>query len=126
MKNFLEFSDLQEKKVDIAQRRKQARRMRVLARSAAFKMRKKRSLMRVRDTAKIAKVARKKTIQRFRLKLYHNYNDLAISAKVKADQRVMQRYGRRIDKISKKLAMKLKRAEPERVKKFRAAQREEE
>ena len=108
MKNFLEFSDLQEKKVDIAQRRKQARRMRVLARSAAFKMRKKRSLIRVRDTAKIAKVARKKTIQ------------------VKADQRVMQRYGRRIDKISKKLAMKLKRAEPERVKKFRAAQREEE
>ena len=82
--------------------------------------------MRVRDTAKIAKVARKKTIQRFRLKLYPNYNDLAISAKVKADQRVMQRYGRRIDKISKKLAMKLKRAEPERVKKFRAAQREEE
>ena len=126
MKNFLEFSDLQEKKVDIAQRRKQARRMRVLARSAAFKMRKKRSLMRVRDTAKIAKVARKKTIQRFRFKLYPNYNDLAISAKVKADQRVMQRYGRRIDKISKKLAMKLKRAEPERVKKFRAAQREEE
>jgi hypothetical protein len=34
----------------------------------------------------------------------------------------MQRFGRRIDKVAKRRAKKLMAAEPERVKKFRAAQ----
>ncbi len=58
----------------------------------------------------------------FRNKLYPNYNDMSISAKVKADQIVMQRFGQKIDKIAKRTAMKLRAAEPERVQKFRASQ----
>lgn len=127
MKTFSEHSDLQEQEykrtASLTQRRKLARRMRMLSKQAGFKMKKKRTLMRVRDTAKLTKVARKEAIKRFRNKAYPNYNDLSISARVKADQIVMQRFGKRIDKVAKKQARKLRAAEPERVKKFRASQR---
>ena len=126
MKTFSEHSDLQEQEykrtATITQRRKLARRMRMLSKQAGFKMKKKRTLMRVRDTAKLTKVARKEVIKMFRNKAYPNYNDLSISARVKADQIVMQRFGKRIDKVAKKQARKLRAAEPERVKKFRASQ----
>ena len=65
---------------------------------------------------------RKQAIRMFRKKAFPNYNDLSISARVKADQVVMQRFGKKIDKMAKKQARKLKAAEPERVKKFRASQ----
>ena len=78
--------------------------------------------MRVRDTAKITKSARKQTIKLFRNKAFPNYNSLSIAASVKADQVIMQRFGRRIDKGAKRKARKLMAAEPDRVKKFRAAQ----
>jgi hypothetical protein len=124
MKTFSEHSDLEEykKTADITQRRKQARRMRLLSKQSGFKMKKKRTLMKVRDVGKITKSARKQTIKMFRNKLYPNYNDMSISAKVKADQIVMQRFGQKIDKIAKRTAMKLRAAEPERVQKFRASQ----
>ena len=124
MKKFSEHSDLEEykKTADITQRRKQARRMRLLSKQSGFKMKKKRSLMRVRDTAKITKSARKQTIKMFRKKAYPNYDDMSVSARVKADQVVMKRFGQRIDKITKRAAMKLRAAEPARVKKFRASQ----
>ena len=124
MKKFSEHSDLEEykKTADITQRRKQARRMRLLSKQSGFKMKKKRTLMRVRDTAKITKSARKQTIKMFRKKAYPNYDDMSVSARVKADQVVMKRFGQRIDKITKRAAMKLRAAEPARVKKFRASQ----
>jgi hypothetical protein len=124
MKTFSEHSDLEEykKTADITQRRKQARRMRLLSKQSGFKMKKKRTLMKVRDVGKITKSAKKQTIKMFRNKLYPNYNDMSISAKVKADQIVMQRFGQKIDKIAKRTAMKLRAAEPERVQKFRASQ----
>ena len=124
MKTFSEHSDLEEykKTADVTQRRKQARRMRLISKQSGFQMKKKRTLMKVRDTSKITKSARKQTIKMFRKKAYPNYDDMSISAKVKADQVVMQRFGKKIDKITKKAAMKLRAAEPERVKKFRASQ----
>jgi hypothetical protein len=124
MKTFSEHSDLEEykKTADITQRRKQARRMRLLSKQSGFKMKKKRTLMKVRDVGKITKSARKQTIKMFRKKAFPNYDDMSISAKVKADQIVMQRFGQKIDKIAKKTAMKLRAAEPERVQKFRASQ----
>ena len=124
MKTFSEHSDLEEykKTADVIQRRKQGRRMRMLSRQSGFKMKKKRTLMKVRDTSKITKSARKQTIKMFRKKAYPNYDDMSISAKVKADQVVMQRFGKKIDKITKRAAMKLRAAEPARVKKFRASQ----
>ena len=96
--------------------------MRLLSKQSGFKMKKKRSLMRVRDTAKITKSARKQTIKMFRKKAYPNYDDMSVSARVKADQVVMKRFGQKIDKITKRAAMKLRAAEPARVKKFRASQ----
>ena len=124
MKTFLEHSDLEEykKTADVIQRRKQGRRMRLLSKQSGFQMKKKRTLMKVRDTSKITKSARKQTIKMFRKKAYPNYDDMSISAKVKADQVVMQRFGKKIDKITKRVAMKLRAAEPARVKKFRASQ----
>jgi len=123
MKTFSEHSDLEEfKTVNITQRRKQARRMRLLSKQSGFQMKKKRTLMKTRDTAKITKSARKQTIKMFRNKLYPDYNSMSISAKVKADQKVMQRFGQKIDKITKRAVIKLKAAEPDRVKKFRASQ----
>ena len=118
------FLDLNEKvygkKVSIAQRRKQARRMRMLSKQTAFKMKKKRTMMRVRSAEKIGKAARKQTINKFRLKVYPNYHSMSMMAKIKADQIVMQRFGKRIEKISKRAAIKLRQGEHDRVKKFRA------
>ena len=124
MKTFSEHSDLEEykKTADITQRRKQARRMRLLSKQSGFKMKKKRTLMKVRDVGKITKSAKKQTIKMFRNKLYPNYNDMSISAKVKADQIVMQRFGQKIDKVSKKVAMKLKSKEAERVANLKASE----
>ena len=115
------FSDLYEKKVDIAQRKKQARRMARLAKSSAFQRKKQRSLLKPRDTAKLTVVARKKTIQKFRDKFYPDYESMAISQKVKIDQNIQQKYGKRIDAISKKTVAKLKSAEKERVAQARKA-----
>ena len=115
------FSDLYEKKVDIAQRKKQARRMARLAKSSAFQRKKQRSLLKPRDTAKLTVVARKKTIQKFRDKFYPDYESMAISQKVKIDQIIQQKYGKRIDAISKKTVAKLKSAEKERVAQARKA-----
>ena len=115
------FSDLYEKKVDIAQRKKQARRMARLAKSSAFQRKKQRSLLKPRDTAKLTVVARKKTIQKFRDKFYPDYESMAISQKVKIDQIIQQKYGKRIDAISKKTVAKLKSAEKERVPQARKA-----
>ena len=127
MKTFSEHSDLQEQEykrtATITQRRKLARRMRMLSKQAGFKMKKKRTLMRVETQQNSPKLPGKQTIKMFRNKAYPNYNDLSISARVKADQIVMQRFGKRIDKVAKKQARKLRAAEPERVKKFRASQR---
>ena len=115
------FSDLYEKKVDIVQRKKQARRMARLAKSSAFQRKKQRSLLKPRDTAKLTVVARKKTIQKFRDKFYPDYESMAISQKVKVDQIIQQKYGKRIDAISKKMVAKLKSAEKERVAQARKA-----
>ena len=115
------FSDLYEKKVDIAQRKKQARRMARLAKSSAFQRKKQRSLLKPRDTAKLTVVARKKTVQKFRDKFYPDYNSMAMSQKVKVDQLLQQKYGKKIDAISKKMVTKLKSAEKERVAQARKA-----
>ena len=117
------FKELSEKLVDITQRKKAARRMKKLAQSPSFQLKKKKSLLKMRNPAKLAVAARKKTIQSFRNKFYPAYNDMSLQQKVKTDQLLMQKYGNKIDKISKKLAMKLQKDEVSRVKKARDAMR---
>jgi len=118
MKTFSEF--INERVVSVVQRKKQARRMAKMAKSSSFKVKKKKAMLKMRNPAKLAMVARKKTIQMFRDKFYPSYKDMSLQQKVKIDQLVMAKYGKKIDKISKKMAMKLKKTELERIKKARA------
>ena len=116
------FEALSEKLVNVAQRKKQARRMAKLARSPAFQFKKKKAMLKMRNPAKLHMAARKKTIQIFRDKFYPSYDEMPIQQKVIVDQRIMAKYGSKIDKISKKVAMKLKKQELERIKQARKNQ----
>lgn len=124
MKKFVDFSILDEKVVSVVQRKKQARRMAKLARSASFQAKKKRTMMRMRSSAKLLLVAKKQTLMKFRKKLYPNYNEMSMQQKVRADQVVLQRFGPKIDKISQKLAKKLKTKEVERIANLKAPKEE--
>jgi hypothetical protein len=119
------FTDLYEKKVDVIQRKKQARRMAKLAKSPSFQLKKKRALLKFRSADKIDAAARKKTIQQFRDKFFPQYDEMSLQQRSIVDQKLLQKFGAKIDKISKKMAMRLKKDEVERVKQARAAQREE-
>ena len=119
------FTDLYEKKVDVIQRKKQARRMAKLAKSPSFQLKKKRALLKFRSADKIDAAARKKTIQSFRDRFYPQYNEMSLQQRSVVDQKLLQKFGAKIDKISKKMAMRLKKDEVERVKQARAAQRED-
>ena len=121
MKDFKEFD---EAVASVLQRKKLARRMSKMARSPAMKMKKKRAALRMRTPGKLALLARKKTIQKFRDKFFPTYGGMSFQQRVIVDNKIMQKYGAKIDKISKKLLMKLKKTEMERVKKNRAALKE--
>ena len=114
------FIDLYEAVSSVVQRKKQARRMSKMAKSPVIQMKKQRARLKVRSPAKLAILARKKTIQSFRDKFFPQYNDASLQQRVKIDQIIMVRYGKKIDKISKKMFVILKKKELERVKKARA------
>jgi len=118
MKDFKEFN---EAVASVLQRKKLARRMAKMAKMPAIKMKKKRAALRMRTPGKLALLARKKTIQKFRDKFYPTYGGMSLQQRVIVDNRIMQKYGKKIDKVAKKLLMKLKKTEIERVKKARAS-----
>ena len=118
------FRDLYEAVASVVQRKKLARRMAKMAKSSVIQMKKKRAMLRIRNPAKLALLARKKTIQKFRDKFYPSYKEMSLQQRVKVDQMIMQKYGKKIDKISKKVAKQLQKAEVERVKKAKAAQKD--
>lgn len=120
MKNFTELYEGL-KKVDVVQRKKQARRMAKMAKSASFQMKKKKAALRMRNPAKLQVVARKQVIKSFRDKFYPNYDQMSLQQRVVVDQKLNQKYGKKMDKMTKKAVMKLKKLEVERVKKARAA-----
>ena len=119
MKKFKEFY---EAVASVVQRKKMQRRMAKMARSPVTQMKKQRARLKMRSPAKLAILARKKTIQSFRDKFYPGYGDMSLQQRVKVDQMIMQKYGKKIDKISKKAAKILQKQEVERVKKAKAAQ----
>ena len=116
------FKELYEAVASVTQRKKLQRRMAKLAKSPITQMKKRRAALKMRTPAKIAMLARKKTIQLFRDKFYPSYKEMGLQQRVKVDQVIMQKYGVKIDKISKKLAMKLKKGEGERIKKAKESQ----
>ena len=115
------FSDIYEKKVDVVQRKKMARRMSKMAQSAGFQMKKKRALLKRRDTAKLSVLAKKKVTNKYRKKFAPDYKGMSPVQRVVIDQKIQQKFGAKIAKISKKLVTKLRAAEGERVKKAKAA-----
>ena len=121
MKTFSEFISEAPRVVSVSQRRKQARRMAKIARSAVVQAKKKRARLKTRSTAKLAQLARKKTIQKFRDKFYPQYNDASLQQRVKIDQMIMAKHGQKIDKIAKKALVQLRKKEIDRVKQARAA-----
>jgi hypothetical protein len=117
------FSDIHEKSVPLLQRKKMARRMAKMARSAIFKMKKARSALRRKTPEKILALARKKAINMMRKKFYPTYKDMAFAQRIKIDQRIMVQFGKKIDKISKKLAIIIKKGEGARIAKARESQK---
>ena len=116
------FSDIYEKSVPLLQRKKMARRMRKMAKSAIFKMKKAISALRRKTPEKILALARKKAINMIRKKFYPTYKDMAFAQRIKIDQRIMVQFGKKIDKISKKMAMIIKKGEGARIAKAKEAQ----
>jgi hypothetical protein len=116
MKTFKELFEV----MSVQTRKKMGRRMAKLARSPAFQFKKKKAMLKMRNPAKLHIAARKKATQSFRDKFYPSYADMSLQQKVKVDQLIMQKYGKKIDKISKKMALKLRKQEMERIKKARA------
>ena len=121
MKTFSEFISEAPRVVSVSQRKKQARRMAKIARSAVVQAKKKRARLKTRSTAKLAQLARKKTIQKFRDKFYPQYNDASLQQRVKIDQMIMAKHGQKIDKVAKKALVQLRKKELDRVKQARAA-----
>ena len=117
------FKDFYEAVASVVQRKKLQRRMSKMAKSTVVQMKKKRAMLKMRSPAKLAILARKKTIQSFRDKFYPSYGEMSLQQRVKVDQMVMQKYGVKIDKISKKAAKVLQKQEVERVKKAKEAQK---
>ena len=115
------FKELYEVVASVVQRKKLQRRMAKMAKSPVIQMKKQRAMLKVRNPSKLALLARKKTIQSFRDKYYSGYKEMSLAQRVKVDQQIMQKYGVKIDKISKKIAIQLQKLEVERVKKAKAA-----
>ena len=119
------YSDINElKKVNLAQRRKQARRMAKITKTAAFKRKVELSKRRVASPEKIkvkaAKLAKKKVLDKF----YPQYKDMPVAQRVKVDQIVNQRYGAMINKIATKSVKVVKKKELEKVKDARQSKQD--
>ena len=116
--------DFYEAVASVVQRKKMQRRMAKMAKSPVIQLKKQRARLKMRSPAKLAILARKKTIQSFRDKFYPGYGEMSLQQRVKVDQMVMQKYGKKIDKISKKAAKILQKQEVERIKKAKEAQKD--
>jgi len=116
------YSDINElKKVNLAQRRKQARRMAKITKTAAFKRKVELSKRRVASPEKIkvkaAKLAKKKVLDKF----YPQYKDMPVQQRVKIDQMVAAKYGGMINKIATRSVVTVKKNELEKVKQAKQA-----
>ena len=107
--------------VNMMQRRKMARKMRILAKSSAFKAKKARSMLRIATPEKIQMKARKLAKKKIVGKYYPNYKDMSPQMKIKVDQRIASRFGAIIGKIAHRAVKNVRRNEILKVKKARAA-----
>jgi len=107
------------------QRRKMARRMKLLARKSSTKMKKKRNRLKRRSNDALkATAARqaKMTVIKRSLGPGVNYKELPIQKRIQIDQTIVAKKRKVIDKMTQKLLRQLKQKEGERIKTNRAAQ----
>ena len=102
-----------------AQRRKIARRMARLVKTAGFKKKVERSKKKIASFAKqkvkAAKLAKQTVIDKF----FPSYKKMSLPQRVKTDQKIQARYGGMINKLSTKLMRVVKKKEIEKVAAFR-------
>ena len=103
-----------------AQRRKIARRMARLVKTAGFKTKVKRSMLRIASVAKQKVKAAKLAKQQVLDKYFPTYKSMSLPQRVKTDQKIQQRYGGLINKLTVKKMKVVKKKEIEKVKKARA------
>ena len=122
------FTDLYEESVEekkspseiMQQRRKMARRMKLLARKSSTKIKKKRARIKRRDPDALQAIAKRQAKQmviKRSLGPNVNYKELPIQKRIQIDQQIVAKKRKVIDKISKKLLRQLKAGEGERIKK---------
>jgi hypothetical protein len=104
-----------------AQRKAVGRRMSKMAKSGSFQMKKKKAALRMRDPAKLLKNAKMKVMNDFRKKSGDDWDSMSPQQRAIVDQRILQRYGAKIDKMAAKQAKILKKNEASRVKAARDA-----
>ena len=122
------FQELYEgiRRVDVIQRKKQSRRMAKLAKSKSIQFKKQKAALKMRDSAKLQAAAKKSVIKSFRKKFVKGYDEMSLQQRVVADQKLNQRFGKKIDAMTKRMVKKLAKQEVERVKQARAALRDKE
>ena len=104
-----------------AARRKIALRMKRLVKSAGFKKKVERSKRKIASFAKQKVKAAKLAKQKILDKYFPTYKSMGLPQRVKVDQKIQQRYGGMINKLSVKLMKVVKKKEIEKVKKARAS-----
>ena len=104
-----------------AQRRKIARRMAKLVKTAGFKKKVERSKRKIASFAKQKVKAAKLAKQKILDKYFPTYKSMGLPQRVKVDQKIQQRYGGMMNKLSVKLMKVVKKKEIEKVKKARAS-----
>jgi len=115
-------------KSPVQRRREMGRRMKLLAKKSSTKLKKKRALLRKRDTASLMKSAQKQAKMGIIKKVLGpdvNYNELPINKRIQIDQKITAKKAKVIQKMTKKILRKLKAGEGERVKKAKLAQSED-
>ena len=112
------------KKSPVQRRREMGKRMKLLAKKSSTKIKKKRALLRKRDTASLQKSAAKQakmTVIKKQLGPEINYNELPVQKRIQIDQKITAKKAAVIQKMTKKILRQLKAKEGERVTKAKAA-----
>ena len=128
MRNFKElFEDIEEKATSaqiMQNRRKMARRMKILAKKSSVKTKKARMRLRRRNPEALQAAAKRQAkmmVIKRSLGPDVNYKELPMQKRIQIDQKIVAKKRAVIDKISKKILRKLKAGEGERVKQAKLA-----
>ena len=108
-------------------RRAMGRRMKLLAKKSATKMKKKRARLKKRSTDKLAKTAQRKAkmmVINRSMGGSVKYNELPLQKRIQIDQKIVARKAKVIQKIAKKLLRGLIAGESQRIRKNKQAQQD--